>query len=106
MVEKLIIFTPDGDEVGIIERKNQGRLNLNYNSPEASRSRDKLKQALNRILSKEHLLLRIGREQKWGEQIRYAVLGKRCGKDDLRYLDAVGCELRRKYGFRSERVFE
>jgi len=106
MVEKLIIFTSDGDKVGIIEREDLGRLNLNYNAPKSSQSRGKLKQALNRILSKESLILRMGREQKTGAQIRYAALGKRCGKEDMRYLDAVGYELRRRYGFRSEHVCE
>ncbi len=106
MVEKLIIFTSDGDEVGIIERENLGRLNLNYNTPKSSQSRSKLKRALGRILSKEYLLLRMGREQKTGTQIKYAALGKKCGKEDMRYLDAVGYELRRRYGFRSEHVCE
>ena len=106
MVEKLIIFTSDGNKVGIIERENQGRLNLNYNTPESSQNRDKLKRALNRILSKEYLLLRMGKEQKTSAQIRYAALGKKCSKEDLRYLDAVGYELRRRYGFRSEHICE
>ena len=106
MVEKLIISTSDGDKVGIIERKNQGRLNLNYNNPKESQNGGKLKQALDRILSEDHLFLRIGRERKAGEQIRYTVLGKKCSKNDLRYLDAVGYELRRRYGFRSERIYE